>query len=77
MLQCNLLQCVYNVFQPDEEKADLFKKKELPSKNQDGVNLKALKRQSLLTEQLEKCPYLPQNPFQEYAKYDGNVSYHL
>lgn len=29
--------------------------------------------QSLLSEQLEKCPNLPQNSFKEYAKFDGNV----
>lgn len=29
--------------------------------------------QSLLSEQLEKCPNLPQNSFKEYAKFDGNA----
>ncbi|XP_029160366.1 target of rapamycin complex 2 subunit MAPKAP1 isoform X2 [Nylanderia fulva] len=39
-----------------------FRRKALPKKGQ-----------SLLSEQLEKCPNLPQNPFKDYAKFDGNA----
>lgn len=31
------------------------------------------KGHSLLSEQLVKCPNLPQNPFKDYAIFDGNV----
>lgn len=37
-------------------------------------NLISEKRMSLLTHQLQKCTYQSQNPFKEYAKFDGNVS---
>lgn len=41
-----------------------FRRKALPKKGQ-----------SLLSEQLEKCPNLPQNSFKDYAKFDGNVCF--
>ena len=60
---------MYNYFKfTDEERAGLFQRKDF---KKDRKQLS--KRHSLLTEQLEKCPNLPQNPFAEYAKYDGNV----
>jgi len=31
------------------------------------------KGHSLLSEQLEKCPHLPENLYKKYAKFDGNV----
>ncbi|XP_069697970.1 target of rapamycin complex 2 subunit MAPKAP1 isoform X2 [Periplaneta americana] len=53
----------------DEERAGLFERKNF---KQDKNNIH-IKKHSLLSEQLEKCPNLPQNPFVEYAKYDGNA----
>lgn len=49
------------------DQSELFQRKNFREKAQ----LK--KGHSLLSEQLEKCPNLPQNPFKEYAKFDGNV----
>ncbi|KAK0180037.1 hypothetical protein PV327_005720 [Microctonus hyperodae] len=34
---------------------------------------KVVKAHSLLSEQLEKSPHIPKNPFIEYAKFDGNA----
>lgn len=51
-----------------EEQQELFKSKDLKKDKQND------KRRSLFSEQLEKCPDLPQNPFVDYAKFDGNVS---
>lgn len=48
------------------QQSDLFQRKDFRAKA-------SPRGQSLLTEQLEKCPNLPQNPFKEYAKFDGNV----
>lgn len=48
------------------EQSDLFQRKDFRAKA-------SPRGQSLLTEQLEKCPNLPQNSFKEYAKFDGNV----
>ncbi|KAJ9576464.1 hypothetical protein L9F63_006677 [Diploptera punctata] len=53
----------------DEERAGLFQRKDFKKDRKQPP----AKRHSLLTEQLEKCPNLPQNPFAEYAKYDGNA----
>jgi hypothetical protein len=52
-----------------EEQQELFKCKDL---RQNKQNTK--KKRSLFTEQLENCPDLPQNPFLDYARFDGNVS---
>ncbi|KYN06699.1 PREDICTED: stress-activated map kinase-interacting protein 1 [Cyphomyrmex costatus] len=49
------------------DQSDLFQRKDFRKK----APLK--KGQSLLSEQLEKCPYLPPNPFKEYAKFDGDA----
>jgi len=49
------------------DQSDLFQRKDFRRK----TPLK--KGQSLLSEQLEKCPYLPPNPFKEYIKFDGDV----
>uniref|UniRef100_A0A1B6BX00 Target of rapamycin complex 2 subunit MAPKAP1 n=2 Tax=Clastoptera arizonana TaxID=38151 RepID=A0A1B6BX00_9HEMI len=57
----------------DEERAELFKKKDLKKKTNSVTLDLPRKPRSLLTEQILKCPLLPQNPFQEYAKYDGNA----
>lgn len=57
------------LFFSDEERAGLFERKNF-RQNRKDVHVKKL---SLLSEQMEKCPNLPQNPFVEYAKYDGNV----
>lgn len=51
-----------------EERQELFKAKDLRQ------NKQIIPRRSLFAEQLEKCPELPQNPFVEYARFDGNVS---
>lgn len=50
-----------------QELDDLFVKKDLKASASQKV------RRSLLSEQLEKCTNLPQNPFIEYAKFDGNA----
>ncbi|KAG7197866.1 hypothetical protein KM043_001677 [Ampulex compressa] len=49
------------------EQLELFQRKDFRKKTV------TQKRYSLLSEQLEKCPNLPQNPFIEYAKFDGNA----
>lgn len=49
------------------KQSELFQRKDFRSKT--GHN----KRHSLLSEQLEKCPNVPLNPFMEYAKFDGSV----
>ena len=49
------------------KQSELFQRKDFRSKT--GHN----KRHSLLSEQLEKCPNVPQNPFMEYAKFDGSA----
>lgn len=53
----------------DDERAGLFERKNFRHTDKDVY----IKKHSLLSDQLEKCPNLPQNPFAEYAKYDGNV----
>ena len=53
----------------DDERAGLFERKNFRQTDKDIC----MKKHSLLSDQLEKCPNLPQNPFAEYAKYDGNV----
>ncbi|XP_076276533.1 SAPK-interacting protein 1 isoform X1 [Lasioglossum baleicum] len=50
------------------EQSELFQRKDFRKKTGQGT-----KRHSLLSEQLEKCPNLPQNPFMEYAKFDGSA----
>nr|CAD7587323.1 unnamed protein product [Timema genevievae] len=53
----------------DEERGALFERKDFKQ-----INLKdpkETKSHSLLSEQLEKSPHLPHNPFLEFAKYDG------
>lgn len=49
----------------DEEKAELFPKKDISHQKKNYV--------SELSKLLKACPYLPMNPFREYSKYDGNV----
>lgn len=56
----------FNAITPTDQ-SELFQRKDFRRK----ALLK--KGQSLLSEQLEKCPNLPQNPFKDYAKFDGNV----
>lgn len=51
-----------------EQQKELFKSKDFRNNRQN------IQRKSLFAEQLEKCPELPQNPFVEYARFDGNVS---
>jgi hypothetical protein len=53
----------------DDERAGLFERKNFRHTDKDIC----IKKHSLLSDQLEKCPNLPQNPFAEYAKYDGNA----
>jgi len=53
----------------DEEKAELFPKKDLSLQKKNYV--------SELSKLLKACPYLPMNPFREYSKYDGNVTTHI
>ncbi|KAL1132028.1 hypothetical protein AAG570_011637 [Ranatra chinensis] len=54
----------------DEERAELFPRKDMCKIREKEQNMK---RVSLLTEMLAKCPAMPQNPYQEYAKFDGNA----
>ena len=53
-----------------EKQQELFQRKDFRNKNKN-------KKYSLLSEQLEKCPKIPTNPFTEYAKFDGNVSHFM
>lgn len=54
-----------NAITPTDQ-SELFQRKDF--------RRKVLKKgQSLLSEQLEKCPNLPQNAFKDYVKFDGNV----
>lgn len=50
-----------------EKQQELFQRKDF-RKNDNKV-----KKGSLLSEQIEKCPKLPQNPFAKYTRFDGNV----
>ncbi|XP_024941627.1 target of rapamycin complex 2 subunit MAPKAP1 isoform X2 [Cephus cinctus] len=50
------------------EQSELFQRKDFRKKEE-----KTNKRHSLLSEQLEKCPNLPQNAFTDYARFDGNA----
>ncbi|XP_031844317.1 SAPK-interacting protein 1 [Nomia melanderi] len=50
------------------QQSELFQRKDFRKKTGQPS-----KRHSLLSEQLEKCPNLPQNPFMEYAKFDGSA----
>ncbi|XP_016910849.2 target of rapamycin complex 2 subunit MAPKAP1 isoform X1 [Apis cerana] len=52
---------------PVTQQSELFQRKDFRKKT--GQT----KRYSLLSEQLEKCPNVPQNPFIEYAKFDGSA----
>ncbi|XP_076755192.1 SAPK-interacting protein 1 isoform X3 [Xylocopa sonorina] len=52
---------------PITEQSELFQRKDFRK------NAPKTKRYSLLSEQLEKCPNIPQNPFIEYAKFDGSA----
>lgn len=49
------------------DQSELFQRKDFRKK------APVKKGQSLLSEQLEKCPNLPQNSFKDYVKFDGNV----
>ena len=51
------------------EQSELFKRKDFRKK----PDAQLQKRHSLLSEQLEKSPHLPQNKFTEFARFDGNV----
>nr|XP_034182069.1 target of rapamycin complex 2 subunit MAPKAP1 [Osmia lignaria] len=53
---------------PITQQSELFQRKDFRKKT-DQTN----KRYSLLSEQLEKCPHVPINPFIEYAKFDGSA----
>lgn len=57
------------VIMSDKDISELFEKKDL------NKNIKPIIRQSLLSEQLEKSPQLPKNPFKEYAKFNGHEQY--
>lgn len=59
-------------FFADGERAELFERKKFEHKPK--VPTTNVKKRSLLSEQLERCPNLPQNPYIEYSKCDGNVS---
>uniref|UniRef100_A0A023F2U5 Putative stress-activated map kinase-interacting protein 1 n=1 Tax=Triatoma infestans TaxID=30076 RepID=A0A023F2U5_TRIIF len=54
----------------DEERARLFPEKDITKIREES---KLAPRISLLTEMLAKCPNMPENPFKEYAKLDGNA----
>lgn len=49
------------------QQSELFQRKDFRNKTSQT------KRYSLLSEQLKKCPNIPQNPFIEYVKFDGSV----
>ncbi|XP_076232253.1 SAPK-interacting protein 1 [Calliopsis andreniformis] len=49
------------------QQSEIFQRKDFRNKTS------KTKRYSLLSEQLEKCPNLPLNPFMEYAKFDGSA----
>ncbi|XP_012531064.1 target of rapamycin complex 2 subunit MAPKAP1 isoform X2 [Monomorium pharaonis] len=49
------------------DQSDLFQRKDFRRKTP------VKKGQSLLSEQLEKCPHLPPNPFKDYVIFDGNA----
>lgn len=51
-----------------ETQLELFQRKDFRKKKEVTTD----KRHSLLSEQLEKCPNLPQNPFTDYSRFDGN-----
>lgn len=53
----------------DVEREALFTRKEIPQTKQEGRG----KSKSMLTDQLVKCPFLPQSKFLEYAKFDGTA----
>lgn len=57
--------CTIPVLKQDID--DLFVKKDL------SVAVPQKVKKSLLSEQLEKCTNLPQNPFIQYAKFDGSA----
>lgn len=50
-----------------EKQQELFHRKDF------RVKENKVKKCSLLADQIEKCPKLPQNPFTKYARFDGNV----
>jgi hypothetical protein len=56
-----------------DDKSDLFEKKILQPKQAGKDKI----RTSVLSAQLKSCPYMPQNPFLEYSKHDGSVSYYF
>nr|CAD7411107.1 unnamed protein product [Timema poppensis] len=56
----------------DEERGALFERKDF--KQIKLKDPKETKSHSLLSEQLEKSPHLPHNPFLEFAKYDGTIN---
>ncbi|XP_054157988.1 target of rapamycin complex 2 subunit MAPKAP1-like [Oppia nitens] len=66
----------------DYEINELFPKKELKADDNDVKLIeqqtkdtpKPLKKKSALSLQLENCPNIPNNPFLEYARFDGRVS---
>lgn len=49
------------------QQSELFQRKDFRNKTSQT------KRYSLLSEQLKKCPNIPQNPFIEYVKFDGSA----
>ncbi|XP_067215975.1 target of rapamycin complex 2 subunit MAPKAP1 isoform X2 [Linepithema humile] len=55
-----------NAITPTDQ-SELFQRKDFRRKTP------LRKGHSLLSEQLEKCPNLPQNAFKDYAKFDGNA----
>ena len=63
----NLKYCYYILA---EERAERFPRKDVKSINHKGDR----KQISLLTELLAKFPNMPENPFRDFAKMDGNVT---
>lgn len=60
---------------PDMNSADqeeLFQRKDFKNKSNMNNNIK---NHSLFSEQLKKCPTLPQNPFMYFAKFDGSAQF--
>lgn len=55
----------------EQEKDQLFSKKSIIRTNHNDN----IKRKSLLTDQLQKCPHLPQKQYLEYAMFDGAAQF--
>ncbi|XP_077300672.1 SAPK-interacting protein 1 [Arctopsyche grandis] len=62
-----------NTVMSKEDREQLFTKKEL--KTDKLLNGNKVKKKSLLSDMMEKCLYLPQNQYLEFAPFDGSAQY--